>query len=221
MDDNSTSRKIFFYRAVSSDKHDNDLPFDPAALLSSASRLPDSLDGRSMRISDNMRVTVHIDSAASPRLRLRFGKTREKDIPYEETGAYKLQDLRVDPKGGTSDIIHVAFYRNGIVGHIYNKPGPTMMQLAAFFESRCPDVIPYRLEFLPLLHPNSLRAILAYDKLRSVTFTIDGGAADFLGNAKASRPLLLAAKDVHEVGRPLTIQLTVSRILTMNRSSRL
>jgi hypothetical protein len=212
MDQNSTLRRIYFYRAVCLGKDGNKVTFDPAALLAVASKLPSSVDGRSMKMSDKTRLTIHVDSSTPPILRLRFGRTRLQDIPYEETGEYDLRDLAVDPAGGISEVIHVAFYPNGIVGHVYHHPGPTMSQLAAFFESRCPEVIPLRLDFLPLMHPNALTAILKYDKFRSVTFTIDGGAADLIDNARASRPLLLAAKDIHQVGRPVTIQMTVRRI---------
>jgi hypothetical protein len=210
MADNTTSRKIFFYRALCRDKDRNLVAFDPVALMKCVDALPKTTEGRSLPIGPKTRLTASVFSVDPPRLR--FGKTQLKDLPYEETESLEWKDLSLGTGSGTSDLIHVAFYPNGLVGHVYNHRGPHISRLSAFLELRCRSVISHTIDFQPLLRGDSLKQILSLEKIRSVTFTIEGGAADVLDNAKGSRPLLLAARDVSEIGRPYTIGVTITRI---------
>lgn len=207
---NETTRKIYFYRAVVTDRDGNEAPFDPVKLMKLIDELPASIDGKALPISDKTRLTAKVYSIKPPKLL--FGKAQLRDYPYEETKKLEWKDLPIAEGGGVADLTHVAFYPNGIVGQVFNYRGPHISRLSTFLELRCSELIPNRIEFKPLMRSDALGRILGMERIRTVKFTIDGGAADRLANAKASRPLLLAAKEVAEIGQPFTIAVTISAI---------
>jgi hypothetical protein len=210
MDQKGTSRKIFFYRAAVRDKKDNVIPFDPVALMKCIQALPKTTDGRSLHLSEKTRLTAVPYSVDPPRLR--FGKAQLADYPYEETKELEWKDLQLGSGSGTADLTHVAFYPNGIVGQVFNYRAPHISRLSGFLELRCKSIIPSRIDFLPLVRRDALKRILGMEKIRSVRFTVEGGAADLLENAKGARPLLIAAREVSLIGRPYTIGVTISAI---------
>jgi hypothetical protein len=145
----TVERRIYFYRVDSGrDDAGRPRPFDPEPVLRCLDDLPFTTDGRYWQDGDGNATCCWVDHGTAPH-RLRFGNIRRSGLPQVER-AGSLSALRIPAASGLVEQVHVAFFRDQIVGSEFNLYGPRLSRLAHYLAAKAPALCP-PLAFEPLL----------------------------------------------------------------------
>lgn len=172
-------RKVFFYRISRPDEVLKSLPGEIQRIMN----LPFNEAGRYSADSDDNRFALWPESADYP-LRLKFGKTRLKNLPLKErAGKISALDLAVDE--GLLELCHIIIYENGFVAAEFNFEGPRISRLAEYiFEKR--QQLEEKITFLPLFEKNILKLVQGMATIRLLELKGVPSAASLLSAADQS-----------------------------------
>lgn len=144
-------RKIHFYRTdIGVDGGGRPLPFDPSPALNAITGRPftDGNEGRYL-VGDDGNAVCAWPGASGAFPSLRFCQIRRTGLPQLEQ-AGRVSDLNIAADAGLLEPIHVAFFRDNIVGADFNFYGPRLSRLGNYLRVKSENAVPMAV-FHPLL----------------------------------------------------------------------
>lgn len=147
-------RMIYFYRVRNGPGSDG-VTFDHASVLKEVNALPYTPPNRERYQSedDGNEVCAWIDGAS----KVRFGRTRHRGLPQVEN-SLTLSAIPIPANAGISDLIHILFFKDNVVGADFNFYGPRMSRFAWYLRDKCPTSCP-RIEFNVLPRPEIVKQL--------------------------------------------------------------
>ena len=174
-----TTRKVYFYRIWAGiDAEGAPVPFDPTPALRVLDALPFSVEGRYQDLGDEEYLCGWVDRADRLPLRARLGKIRHQDLPQVER-AGDLTPLNIPADSGIVDQVHVCFFRNDIVGALFNFHGPRAVKLPWYLHKTVEAPTNVRLD--PLLRQDVVEQIEAFDYIKVLDIRVRRSFVDALG----------------------------------------
>ncbi|MGD8454449.1 MAG: hypothetical protein PVJ57_21760 [Phycisphaerae bacterium] len=205
----TVERRIMFYR-VNCGRDDAGKPilYDPGPALGHVNKLAWDNTGRYQPTADGEVVCSWIDSTRANH-RMRFAIVRRASLPLVEDGGGRLSPLNIAPNAGLSEITHISFFPNNILGAVFNFYGPRATRLASYLKARVPSTPP-ALTIEPLIRTDVLDELDKFQtlrvmdlKIRPAYATIVKEANDSLGHAFAAAEAA-ATETVEEIALQLS-----------------
>ena len=170
----NVKRNIWFYRVIDPDEHDPDWRFNPQPHLLALNSLPyshheASPPGRIVPYNEVADLCAWVDKATDLGS-LRFGTVRKGALP-----AIVLRDQRrpllLRPDEGLLEEVHIQFFRDNIVGAVFNFHGPRASSLPNYLRETI-DGFPNRLRFSRLGVPDILTRLNRMRDFTLATITV-------------------------------------------------
>jgi hypothetical protein len=145
-------RKVYFYRIEHPEQIVLALPGDLARI----GNLPFTEAGRYDKDGDEGRLCVWPDSFEFP-LKLRFGRTRLRNLPTKELGG-KLEELGLAAGEGLAELMHIVIFEDGYVAAEFNFEAPRISRLGPYLYNKR-NKLTTKPVFLPLFQRDILQLV--------------------------------------------------------------
>lgn len=156
-------KNIYFYRAdMGQNEQGKPIPLNIQSALDTLSQMDYSDEGRYLPDGDGNPLCCWIPTYNShPRLIL--GHIRRSGLPLLESRG-QLENLPIAEDQGITELIHIVFFPDNIVGFDFNFYGPRLNRLTRYLSAKAPDTHPL-VSFQPLLRHDVLEQL---KKLKSL-----------------------------------------------------
>lgn len=148
----SVNRKVYFYRIERAGEVLSPLSDDLARIAN----LPFTEAGRYEKDGGEDRLCVWPDSFEFP-LKLRFGRTRLRNLPTKELGG-KLEELGLAAEEGLAELVHIVIFEDGYVAAEFNYEAPRMNRLGPYLYNKR-NKLTAKPVFLPLFQTDILQLV--------------------------------------------------------------
>lgn len=145
-------RKVYFYRIEHPEQVMSALPSDVARI----GNLPFTEAGRYEKDGEEGRLCVWPDSFDFP-LKLRFGRTRMRNLPTKELGG-KLEELGLAADEGLNELMHIVIFDDGYVAAEFNFDAPRINRLGPYLYNKR-NKLNVKPVFLPLFQRDILQVV--------------------------------------------------------------
>lgn len=180
------SRSIYFYEIQ--DRY-TDMPVQPAQLqrLVGDIRLVSQSQNAYMNLDNGDVARIWVEPVARFPFRLKFGVTRRTGLPPTERAGI-LNDLRLQPDEGLSELVHCVVFSNSVLGFEFNSYGPRPSRMANYLS----DKTEHQVKFVSLIRQNAAETLARYDSLSNVHIKVRSNVIDEVRQANETVGALLA-----------------------------
>jgi hypothetical protein len=167
-------RRVLFYE-VRRDNHPvrNRRDFDFAEVFGGIGRLPNTLEGRRDRESDEAYISCIVDSANT----VRFGRIRRRGLPSRIDDSDHIDNIPLARNGGLFEATHVMYFEPGIIGAEFNFYAPRVSRLGPYIRRKAGVG---GIEIVPIIKGDAARDLRRMDRLKKFTMKVAVDAFDGL-----------------------------------------
>ncbi len=181
----TAERRIMFYRIdCGRDDAGTPIAYAPGPALNHINGLPWTNTGRYQPASDGDVVCSWVDRSQANQ-QMRFATVRRASLPLVENGSGTLSPLNIAANAGLSEITHLVFFPNNILGAVFNFYGPRPTRLAAYLKARVPNT-PLDLTINPLIRTDITEELDRFETLRVVNLKIRPSYTETIAQADES-----------------------------------
>lgn len=167
-------RRVLFYQVFrDGEPVRNRRDFDFATIFGHIGALPNTIDGRRDRESDEAYISCIVDSANT----VRFGRIRRRGLPSRIDDGDNIDNIPLARNGGLFEATHVMYFEPGIVGAEFNFYAPRVSRLAPYMRRKAGTT---GVEIVPIIKGDSARDLQRFDRLKRFTMRVATDAFDTL-----------------------------------------
>jgi len=196
-------RRVLFYQVFRDDRPvRNRRDFDFSAVFETIGRLPNTVEGRRDRESEEAYISCIVDAANT----VRFGRIRRRGLPSRIDEADHIDNIPLARNGGLFEATHIMYFEPGIIGAEFNFYAPRVSRLAPYIRRKAGFA---GLEIVPIIKGDAARDLRRFDRLKRFTMKVATDAFDAAVNRRRF-PIFRRIAQAAEAPGVETVDVTLS-----------